>query len=572
MNLDERPRSERIMVASIAAMLLTLPPAHAAAYLLERALGQVPAGSASFGLSLAVIAILCATALAAARSRGLLRPGLAAVAVAGLALAELGRSAPGASWTLLAIALAAAPLLSCVARRLPRRLDGLAARRPLLALAWLLLGLGSALQTGRLAAFVSDPGLPYGPVLPDYFDQHTCLAAYLQAAELDAKGEANVYDVRHYPGLDRDAAPTTEVVGMQPYLEDPYQYPPPFLLLPKLGLWLSNDYGVLRVGNFALSALLFLGTALALARWIGGRRGLVAGLAIPLVWTSVPTMLGLQYGQFHLASLCLSMLAMLAFERGRRATGGALLAAAITSKLFPVALLLVLLVRRQKQAVVWTLAYLSLFALSGLVFLGPDTYGAFLQYQLPRLLSGEAFAFHEAWPELAALLAAANQSPLGLVQKLGQLGIATPAGAVGLLNGLHSLALVGAILLFAGRASSPAAQARLWIGLLLLASMRSGGAWADYIMTAGLWTLSFWALELRATRLGRLALSVSAALLFFLPGIVPLPSLPSVPLMMSLSLLGYLAALWVGFGGVASVASARVQASERALRAAPSAS
>ena len=485
----------------------------------------------------------------------------------GTALALVGSVATSVFLVLLGLGLASGPMLLAIARRLPQTLDGEASRRPWLAGLWLLLALSSAAQTGRMSAFISDPSIGYGSVLPDYFEQHTCLAAYLCAAEMNDQGEANIYHHSHYPALSRDAAPTTTVVGMQPFLEDPFQYPPPFLLLPKIGLALSNDFGVLRMGWYILSSLLFFATALTLARWLGGRHGLLAGLAIPIIWTAIPTMLGLQYGQFHLTVLCLAMLGMLAFERGRLSWGGALLASAIVAKIFPAVLVVVLIVRRRWVALGWTAAYIALISLTGLIVLGPDSFVAFVDYHLPRLSDGQAFAFHDAWPEMSALLAAANQSPLGLVQKLGEIGVTLPAASSHALDLVYSLAVLGAAVFAGARVVRRIGQARLWMALLLLASMRSGGAWADYLMTAGLWTLSFWTIELVATNRGRIALVTAGLLLFFLPGIVPLPELPAVTTMMVLSLIGYAAALCVGFGGVATAVRAEAGANDETVEA-----
>ena len=81
---------------------------------------------------------------------------------------------------------------------------------------------------------------------------------------------------------------------------------------------------------------------------------------------------------------------MLLFERRRHASGGAILAYAIVSKLFPGVLLLYLVLRRDWRAVSWTAAWSVALAAVTLADVGAAPFAAFLEH-LPGLLSGEAF-------------------------------------------------------------------------------------------------------------------------------------------------------------------------------------
>ena len=65
----------------------------------------------------------------------------------------------------------------------------------------------------------------------------------------------------------------------------------------------------------------------------------------------------LQAGNAHLLFIAAAVAAMLLFERQRHAAGGAILAYAIVSKLFPGVLLFYLLLRRDWRAVGWTAAW-----------------------------------------------------------------------------------------------------------------------------------------------------------------------------------------------------------------------
>jgi len=61
-----------------------------------------------------------------------------------------------------------------------------------------------------------------------------------------------------------------------------------------------------------------------LACWVGGRIGNVSLFLLPVLVLAFPTLYSLQFGQFHLATLVLSVAAMLLFERDRNVVGGSL--------------------------------------------------------------------------------------------------------------------------------------------------------------------------------------------------------------------------------------------------------
>jgi hypothetical protein len=82
----------------------------------------------------------------------------------------------------------------------------------------------------------------------------------------------------------------------------------------------------------------------------------------------------LQKGNFQMMAITMAMLAMILFERRRCAAGGALLAFATVSKLYPGMLLLYLLARRDWRAVAWTTAMGAVFVVLGiLTFVLPAT-------------------------------------------------------------------------------------------------------------------------------------------------------------------------------------------------------
>ena len=410
-------------------------------------------------------------------------------------------------------------------RRFPPSLDGAARRRPIRASLWSLLATLSLLLFARLGVFMSDPSQTWGSLVPvpDVVD-HMCMTAYVYAADLSRQGEPNVYDERHWPAFHTNdaAAPSTRssVAELDPWISDPYEYPPQFLLLPRLGLLATNHFLVLRAVWFALEATLLLAVALSLARWIGGHAGLVVGLLSPALVASVPALFNLQFGQAHLLVFAFSLGALVAFERGRPALGGALLGTATVIKLFPALIILYLAMRRRWRDLAWTIG--AMIALTALTFavVGGAPFVAFARYQLPRIASGAAFSFF--LDSLQTI--SSNFSVPGLVFKLGALGASSPtfrdASVLGWIYTLLLLALV--VHAARRRVGDRLAEASIWLGLLNLGSLRSPLAPSGYVTLGALWLLTLFAARARRPR--EVALIVVAWIV--IPGGPPLSSAP----------------------------------------------
>jgi len=537
---------ERSALALVAVSLVAVPFAHGVALVLRHVLRDAGA-PAALGLTAAVTSGALAAAAVRARSSRTAPSVLACLAVgvaAALALV-FAAAAPAAGVAALLVCPLTGWAVGRVADRMPSEFDGVLRTRPASAVLWGVMGICALIQTGRISTFLTDDTFAAGATIPGYFADHMCLPAYLQAAELNAAGAEDIYDPAHYPGLTRDATRTTSVPGMEPYLDDPFQYPPPFLLVGRLALAIGPDYDAIRTGWFVFQALAFAVAALLVGRWIGGAAGRRALLLFPLVWLAPATNFNLQYGQAHLLVIVTMVLGMLAVERGRNALGGALLAAAVLAKLFPGLLLLMLVVQRRWRALAWTVAMgVGIVGLS-LAVLGTQPWIAFFENHLPRLADGTAFAFDKAWPELRTVLVSGNQSPLGLVEKLVELGF---VGARDLAPALNIGYLVG-IALVAGlaglRRGSRVQRAATWLALLSLGSMQSGGAWAEYITVSVLWMLSFVAPTTSLSGAGRLAcggLVLTWGWFLFLPGSMP-PIFWEGPGAIALSALGFLFAV-----------------------------
>lgn len=564
------PGAARRAVAGFAAVVAALVWGHAAAAVLHT-FGPADAPRAALPLTLALVAATAAGCLpgtAGARAGSALLAGIAAaVAIAGPQPAALA-----AAGAVLLVAPAAALAAGHLARKLPERLDAAAGRRRLLAAVWVLVALAGVVQTGRLATWITDPESDWFlTTRHPFWAEHECLPAYVYGAELNRRGEDNVWLREHYPGLNPEAETDTRIAGMVP--EDPYQYTPQFLLLPRTAIALTSDYVALRAVWFALNASLVIGIMLLLATWIGGAAGMRVGLLTPLVLVSVPVLHNLQYGQFHLATICLALAACIAFDRGRAALGGGLLAAAILAKLFPALLVVPLVARKRWRDLGWTAAFGVAITAVALPVVGSGTFAAFFHYHLPRLANGDATAFGEAWPELAGWVAAANQGLLGVFEKLSVMGLADVGDGIALwVNRLFLLGLAG-LAFFAARRTRASAEspehrlehAVLWLGLLGLASLGSPGAFADYVPATAVWLLALVSHRMADSRMAALLLGVCWVLHGTLLGAVPFPGLATPELLVPASFAG-LAALFGLFGWAVAERLRPATAEEPAVR------
>jgi len=445
---------------------------------------------------------------------------------------------PGAFAAMVAT-LVVAPVVGAGARWLHLRIpDAWCAE---LAAPWSLgvLGLGAVVtvvQFARLAAHVADPSVAFVLSTSDpFWAEHECLPAYVHAAELADRGEPNVWDAAHYPGIHPGAEPHTELSGMA--IEDPYQYTPQFLLLPYVALSLTDAYPTIRAVWFALQVTAFVGIALGLLGHLGRRPAALGLLALPFALTGFATLYNFQYGQVHLLAIALGVTATVAFARDRNVAGGAMLTFAIAAKLFPAVLLLPLAAAGRRRAIGWTLGWLAAATVATLAIFGPAPFEAFVTYHLPRLRSGEAVAFWDAWPAVADLLIADNQGPFGIVLKLGRLGVPHMGAATA--STVSTVYLVGVgIAAFAvghGWRRAPAGdRIALSLGLLGLASLGSPAAFGDYVPAAATWLLTLMAGHIADLPRGRaIALGIVGASLYTVFGTAPIGAWFDVPLLVA---------------------------------------
>jgi hypothetical protein len=356
--------------------------------------------------------------------------------------------------------------------------------------------LAGLFQLVRLCVFIVNPaelGCAIGPSrglgLPV---SHSCLSAYYVAARSVAT-VPNVYawELYSFPDEGPNAPRKPRPIGS--FNIDAYEYPPPFLLLPRALTILTPEFLRLRMVWFALNGAVLVIGLLVVARMLGPVAGIRALLFSPLVLASDITIATLQVGNLQAIVSSLAMIAMVLLAQRRYVAGGALLAYATVSKLFPGLLLVYLLVQRKWRALAWTVGLcMALIAIS-LIDTGWAPYKAFLDH-LPRLLGGEAFpAFRRPWA------VAQNFSVPGMALKLRLFGVTGASfGAMKIVGWIYTLILLAATVLVARRKLTREQEPLAWLMILILASLRSPFL-PLYAVIPVLWLLTLLAATVRPT-------------------------------------------------------------------------
>lgn len=362
---------------------------------------------------------------------------------------------------------------------------------------WLALSLVASYRIASLSVFMYDverveyriamgPRMPAdAQVPPDFFERHYCYTAYAVAASLASQHVENIYDLAHY---DEDPALSAvhEAIG-DAHTIDAYQYPPQFLLLPRV--LTSDGQGFFRARTiwYAVCVITIGTTFLVVGLWVGGRSFGPYWLAWPAVMLAPVTMVSLQIGNAHLFIVCISILAMICFEtRWGGAIGGLLLGFAVVGKLFPGVLLAYLFFRRRWGAVAWTVLAMVAYTGATYALFGRGVFDAFIKYHLPQIASGEAFAFAREY----AMPLTSNMSVMGLAYKLARLellGGLDPHVTAQIITWAFTFVALGVLVALgiqhrrfdrAAGAVSPSRTARQalavsWLVILILGQLRS---------------------------------------------------------------------------------------------------
>jgi hypothetical protein len=274
---------------------------------------------------------------------------------------------------------------------------------------------------------------------------------------------------------------------------DAYEYPPPFLLMPRTLAILVPDFLRFRMIWFALNGAVLVIGLVVVARMLGPVAGTRALLLAPLVVASDLTVGTLQIGNLQAIVFSIAMIAMVLLAQHRYAAGGALLAFVTVSKLFPGLLLLYLLVRREWRALAWTSGVMAALVVISLLDTGWAPYKAFLDH-LPRLLGGEAFP---AFRNPGAI--AKNYSVPGMAFKLQLFGITGASfGAMKIVGWIYTLVVLALTIIVARRTLNREEEPLAWLTILILASLRSPFL-PGYAVIPVLWLLTLLAATVAPT-------------------------------------------------------------------------
>ena len=518
-----RVRRERAAFAAFVALLVAPLVAQGMWRPLAHTLGAVGQAGAVTGAALGV-AVASAAAHARWPGRG---PALAAGALVAVGAAlGLGLGAAG-GLALLGVAVALGLGLPALSSRLPAALDGIVGRNKLLTVIYVLMALLSIANTARVSVFMGDPARIDMQAVPGeaFLETHSCLSAYAQADALVREGVENLYDTRLWQDADGNpAVPEGSEDPYHPFILDYYAYPPPFLLIVTPLAPLAGDFAAQRALWFGGCALFFGACLWIVARWIDGRAAHRALLLAPLLLGGLPALITLQVGNFQPVTVAMAVAGMLAFERRRPALGGALLAFAIVSKVSPGVLGIVLLVQRRWREAAWTAGFGVLYLALSVATIGVDPMRDWVTYTLPRLGSGEAFAFMDDDP----FSVITNLSPFGIPFKLAQLGVAVgdPWESGPVLARVFTAALIVLAVVAGRREGGRRHRAMIWMSLLVLGGMQSPFA-PSYVGLALLWAITLMAVETRSVAGGVGLVALLLAVTVTLPGQVEAQTLQS---------------------------------------------
>jgi hypothetical protein len=329
--------------------------------------------------------------------------------------------------------------------------------------------LAVAAQLAWLTPFIIDPTRSTwasGPLGP-FPSIHSCVSSYWVAGNV-VRTTPDVYDEALYNLPQADPAAMRRARKLGPFNIDNYEYPPPFLLAPRVLGLAAPDFWQFRRIWFALNFGLVVVAAVLVARRLDERLGTHAVWLTPFVVAGPATISTFQVGNVQLAMIALTALAMWAFDRRALVLGGALLAIAIAGKLYPGVFVLYLLLRGEWRAIGWTAVFgIALIAIS-LADVGWEPYRAFL-HEMPRLMSGEAFS---AFRNPAGIVG--NGSVPGIVFKLKFFGVPYMGfDAMRIVGWLYSLVVIAGTVWVVQRVRTDGREPVVWLAILVLATMRS---------------------------------------------------------------------------------------------------
>jgi alpha-1,2-mannosyltransferase len=406
-------------------------------------------------------------------STELLRPfPLAVLAAAAACAGVVGLTASAGVRDDMVIATVVAVLAAVVTVWLLARRPGFAtlvARPPALARTLFVIGaLVVGAQLTWLTAFIIDPNRttwtpsPLGPMPPT----HSCMSSYWVAGSA-VTTTPDVYDERLY-NLPPDPRLFRNPRKLGRLHMDNFEYPPPFLIVPRLLGLVTPDFWGFRRLWFALNLGFVVVVTVLVARRLDDRLGTHAVWLTPFVIAGPAIIATFQAGNVQMATIALAALAMYCIDRRAPALGGALLAIAILGKLYPGVFVLYLILRREWRAVAWTAVFGLALIAGSLADVGWEPYRAFLR-EIPGLMSGEAFSAFRSPPAIGN-----NGSVPGLIFKLKLWGVPGMGyDAMRIVGWIYTIVVVAAASWLATRVRPNGREPVIWLTILVLATMRS---------------------------------------------------------------------------------------------------
>jgi alpha-1,2-mannosyltransferase len=328
---------------------------------------------------------------------------------------------------------------------------------------------------------------PWNP----FITRHACTTAYWRAAtEIDRAPDVYAPSTYSTGRVDPNGREVPLFIG--PYAVDPYEYPPTFLLLPRLLARVTPNFPSFRLWWGLVSTVTVFAGLVVIARRVDRENGTRSLWLVPLAIIPLGVFTTIQGGNAQLFFVVIAMLAMLAFERGWAAAGGLLLGYAVIGKMFPALLVLYLIVRRDWRAVAWTAGWAIGLTLLTIAEVGWAPFEAFRDH-LPKLLNGEAFPMlRMAGPSDISL------SVPGLILKLRRFGgPEVPIESLRITGWIFSAVLLWATVRLALRPVAPRLAPLAWLVVLGLAALRSPflpgygvfpAVWIATILLALVWT------------------------------------------------------------------------------------
>jgi len=340
---------------------------------------------------------------------------------------------------------------------------------------------------GRLTVFMVSAERTTYSVMPysKWEVGHSCLSAYYIANQA-AYQTTDIYANSLYSLPDDNPESLRKARTIESFKVDVYEYPPQFLILPRLMSFLTSDFLRMRMLWFGMNGFVILIALLVISPLPGKIIGTRALMYSPLILAALPVQSMLQKGNIQSVIIALSMISMTLFAKRKIVTGALTLAYAIVSKIYPGLLVIYLIGRRQLKALTLIVMFGILLTLLSFFITGWQAYIAFFHH-LPGLLGGEAFP---AFRNPAAM--GINFSIPGLIFKLklfGVPGMGFPASK--LVGWIYTLIIIPVILLAArrtneGQPDSPV----LWLGILTLATLRSPFLPQAYASFPPIWLLT----------------------------------------------------------------------------------